>query len=182
MPIGVYERKLVSLETLHKKRTGKFFQSEFGKKWFNYHGNVSQLKDYQYDMNQWRYQQRRLKHDPNYKPRITGYKSKKMNEFQQRRRETKEAVPEPRRVTPEERQERAAISYKKQCINQQEKIMCTCGLSIRRGYMSVHIHTKKHINAEQELQVLKDLPPPPQEWLDYIESLPKKLNIVEPSK
>ena len=175
MPIGVYERKLVSLETLQKKRTGKFFQSEFGKKWFNYHGNVSQLKDYQYDMNQWRYQQRRLKQDPNYKPRITGYKSKKMNEFQQRRRKLKEAV---RRVTPEERQERAASSYKKQCINQQEKIMCTCGQSIRRGYMSVHIHTKKHLKAEEELQALKDLPPPPKEWLDYIESLPKKLNII----
>ena len=172
MPIGVYERKLVSLETLQKKRTGKFFQSEFGKKWFNYHGNVSQLKDYQYDMNQWRYQQRRLKEDPNYKPRITGYKSKKMNEFQIRRE----------KQTPEERKERAESSYKKQCINQQEKIMCTCGINIRRGYMSVHIHTKKHINAEQELQVLKDLPPPPPEWLDYIESLPKKLNIVKPSR
>ena len=171
MPPGVYERKPRALETLQKTRTSKFFKSEFGEKWFNYHGNVSHLKEYQYDMNQWNYRKKQLLLDPNYKPRSTGYKSKKMNEFRQK--------PRTRHVTPEERKEKAAIRYKKQISDQQEKIMCNCGLSIRRGYMSVHIHTKKHIKAELELQALKDLPPPPQEWLDYIESLPKKLNIIK---
>ena len=171
MPVGVYERKPRALETLQKTRTSNFFKSELGKKWFNYHGNVSHLKEYKYDMNQWNYKQKRLKLDPNYKPRSTGYKSKKMNEFQQKPRIRQKYII--RHVTPEERKEKAAIRYKKQQEHQQEKIMCNCGLSIRRGYMSVHIHTKKHIKAELELQALKDLPPPPQEWLDYIESQPK---------
>ena len=170
MPIGVYERKPRALSALQKTRTSNFFKSEFGKKWFNYHGNVSHLQEYKHDFNQWNYKQTRLKLDPNYKPRSSGYKSKKMNEFQQKRRIRSI---ERDRVRLNEGKEKAAIRYKKQQERQQEKIMCNCGLSIRRGYMSVHIHTKKHIKGELELQALKDLPPPPQEWLDYIESQPK---------
>ena len=44
-------------------------------------------------------------------------------------------------------------------------IKCSCGQMIRRGYKSVHIKTKKHLNQYSYWNI-DDLPPPPAEWLE----------------
>tara|TARA_R110001606_G_scaffold374275_1_gene532056 strand:- start:743 stop:1237 length:495 start_codon:yes stop_codon:yes gene_type:complete len=158
MPGGVYERKPKSLATLQKTRTSDFFKSEKGKVWFEYEGCCSKNKKYVYETNQFYYKRKMLELNPDYKPRgPRGYK-----------------LPFELRLDKRTSEEK----YRDRIAKQQEKILCSCGEFVRRGYMSVHSSTQKHYKKEQEM--LDHLPPPPQEWLDEIEMMdkPKKGKLI----
>jgi len=163
MPVGVYQRQPKTLKTRKKTRTSDFFKTEKGKKWYEYDGNLQDNEDFVYEQNQYYYVKKRKEKDPNYKPRLEGGKSLRGGRM---------------RLDEKTKQE----NYKLRIVHQQEKIWCSCGKHIRRGYMNVHRQTKKHLVEEREQ--LDALPPPPQEWLDEIEKMdmPKKIMWKRPKK
>jgi len=172
MPVGVYKRKPKTLETRKKTRTSDFFKTEEGKKWFEYDGNLQDNEDYVYASNQYYYLKKRIEKDPDYKPG-------------QRRGPKLGQLRGPRgcysrKKTTEEAQATRKEKYDLYQARQQEKIWCSCGKQVRRGYILTHQSTNKHILAARLL--LDALPPPPQEWLDEIEQMDKpkkiKLNIL----
>ena len=137
----------LSLKTLQKKRTSEFYKTEEGKKWFNYEGVASKQEEFRKSYNRWSVIQRNLKKNPNYK------------------------IGKPRGMRNVNYGKTKEELYKLQLSRQQEKIWCSCGKKIRMGYMLTHIITEKHKKEEKE--ILDNLPPPPQEWLDEIEKMEK---------
>ena len=166
MPVGVYQRQPKTLKTRKKTRTSDFFKTEKGKKWYEYDGNLQDNEDFVYEQNQYYYVKKRKEKDPNYKPgRRKGPRCPHHRGG-------------PKKLDEKTRKER----YDLRIAHQQEKIWCSCGKQIRRGYMTVHRQTKKHLVEEREQ--LDALPPPPQEWLDEIEKMdmPIKTRMWKPKK
>ena len=146
MPTGVYDHQI---RLKHRGGNQGFYETEIGKKWLGYEGVLHANRQFENERSAYLYKIKKQK-----KESETGLVIKPKGRKPRCLKGNEPFVPMCKEQIKKNQLAAAATIIK-----------CSCGQMIRRGYKSVHIKTKKHLNQYSYWNI-DDLPPPPAEWLE----------------